>query len=92
MARPLKIVTITFDSFWSSGVLTIVGAGKANTFARSLYRNHKRFLKQYDYDQKWCTKTITLNDCKLKVKFETHEQPRNIKRRNERHVKAKVIL
>lgn len=70
MARPTKIVTVTFESIWSSGCLTITGERKALTFARNLRKNHMRFIKQYNWNGMWCGQVIRYDQLKLKVKFE----------------------
>lgn len=70
MARPIKIVTVTFESLWSSGCLTITGERKALTFARNLRKNHERFIKQYNWNGMWCGQVIRDDQLKLKVKFE----------------------
>lgn len=90
MAHPKKIVTVTFESIWSSGCLTITGERKALTFARNLRTNHLRFIKQIKWDGKWCGQAIPDNQTSLKVTFETKIETDGRKTMG-RNVKAKVI-
>lgn len=91
MARPTKIVTVTFESLWSSGCLTITGERKALTFARNLRKNHERFIKQYNWNGMWCGQAVRDDQKKLKVSFEVTLKS-NGRKRMARPAEAKVIV
>lgn len=80
MARPTKIVTVTFESIWSSGCLTITGERKALTFARNLRKNHMRFIKQCNWNGTWCGQPIRDDQRHLKVSFEIFVKTKTSKR------------
>ena len=70
MPRLVKYVKVTFDSFWMSGELT-VKERKALTFAKNMYKNHKAFLKEYNWNGQWHGYVIADSQLKLTVKFDT---------------------
>lgn len=74
MPRLAKFVTVTFDSFWISGELTMKER-KALSFAKSLNKHHKAFIKEYNWNGKWHGHLIPDNRTKLKVVFNVTYRP-----------------
>lgn len=85
MPRMTKWIIVSFESYWTSGTLTLK-PGKALTFAKSLKRNHIAFLKKLDFfGDLWIRfEDLPKGHEKLKVKFEVIYKPVVYAKRNKR--------
>lgn len=74
MPRLVKFVKVTFDSFIISGELEM-RERKALAFARALSKNHKSFIKEYNWYGRWRDHSLVKDQLHLKVSFTVIYKP-----------------